>query len=237
MIAGAERKVLVLAPHPDDETLGCGGTIKLISSAGGLVDVLYLTRGELGLSPGTLATAATRREMAAIRTAEAEAACGVLGVRNVNFLGGTDGRLAREPHLMADIVRALESTEYRSVFCPWAMDGHDDHRATFHLLKEAARRVASEFDVWLYEVWTPLEPNMTISIDSTFEAKMAAVRAYESQLAILDYKSAFESLARYRSLRCPPARYVEAFYNCDRSMLAANTSFPWALQPAGDAAR
>src|SRR5262245_59164913 len=99
MLAAHEQKILVIAPHPDDETLGCGGTIKLLTNAGARVDVLYTTRGENGLFSPELAAPEERQQLAERRTREAEAACKLLGVSHIDFLPGHDGLVADEPQL------------------------------------------------------------------------------------------------------------------------------------------
>ncbi len=68
------KNILVLAPHPDDESLGCGGTIKLLTQAGMQVDVLLMTRGENGLDAPGHQPADEHEQQAARREAEARAA-------------------------------------------------------------------------------------------------------------------------------------------------------------------
>ncbi len=58
------RHVLVLAPHPDDETFGCGGTIRMLTESGIAVDVAFMTRGELGADEGLGSSPQQRREVA-----------------------------------------------------------------------------------------------------------------------------------------------------------------------------
>jgi LmbE family N-acetylglucosaminyl deacetylase len=221
------QSALVLSPHPDDESLACGGTLKLLTSAGGQVDVLYMTSGENGFFPHVRPSESARQEMLARRQVEAREACRVLGVRKVAFLDGHDGRLSEQPELAAPIRAALAAHHYRSVFCPWPNDGHPDHAATYSLFHRALTGHSGEIDVWLYEVWTPVAANMFICIDTTVEAKMQAFKAHESQASLLNYADAFLGLARYRSLFCPPAQYAEAFYNCDGSALVRNEGLPW----------
>lgn len=208
--------VLVLAPHPDDESLGCGGTIKLLTESGTPVDVLYVTRGELGLEAPETATAAVRHRLAEVRSAEATAACRVLGVRAVDFLDGTDGRLAEQPHLATELRSRLRTGRYARTFCPGPQERHPDHLATYRLLQEALRDSVEPLQIWLYEVWTPLLPTVFVPIDGTIEAKLAAIRCHESQLACLDYLAAFHGFAAYRSLFCAGSRFAEAFIAADR---------------------
>src|SRR3954471_13435221 len=91
-LPNSRQSVLVLAPHPDDETFGCGGTIRMLTESGVDVDVAFMTRGEQGLTGAAGRTEAAARQLAEVRTREAQAACGVLGVRSVFFLEGSDTR-------------------------------------------------------------------------------------------------------------------------------------------------
>ena len=226
------QSALVLSPHPDDESLACGGTLKLLTSAGGQVDVLYMTSGENGFYPHVKPTEAARRELMTRRRAEAREACRILGIRKVAFLDGRDGRLSEQPELASPIRAALTAHHYRSVFCPWPHDGHPDHAATYCMLQRALTGLSVAVDVWLYEVWTPVAANMFISIDTTVDAKIQAFKAHESQASLLNYADAYLGLARYRSLFCPPAQYAEAFYNCDSSALVSNEGLPWLTRVA-----
>jgi LmbE family N-acetylglucosaminyl deacetylase len=209
------RPVLVLAPHPDDESLGCGGTIRLLTSSGVPVEVVYLTHGELGAEVPENVGAAGAAQLAEVRTREALAACRILGVAQVDFLNGRDSQLTVEPHLVEALVRRLAATEYQRVFCPWLRERHPDHAATFEIYRQALAQ-GKPLDTWLYEVWTPLPANVFVPIDGTIQDKLAAIQAHESQLACLNYLSAFQGLAAYRSLFCPPSQYAEAFRVCAR---------------------
>jgi len=211
--------VLVLAPHPDDETFGCGGTIRMLTESGIVVDVAFLTRGEQGIEPGTEPSLDASRRMAEIRSHEGRAACDVLGVRSILFLNGSDTRLSEEPQLAASIAELVRRGNYQRVFCPWPQDGHDDHKATFVHLRRAVVENELSPAIWLYEVWKPLPANTYVPIDRTIGSKRQAIDQYQSQLRQLNYREGFVGLAAYRSLFCPGSSYAEAFWVCDRREL------------------
>src|SRR5262245_15594956 len=167
MTDSASQKILVLSPHPDDESLGCGGTIRLLAQSGGVVDVLYMTRGEQGGEVPEAQSAEDRQRLAEVRSAEAREACRILGTRKVDFLDGVDGGLGGQPHLVDELLRRLTAESYDRVFCPWPQEKHTDHVATFRHLVSALRRYSRPVLVWLYEVWTPLPPTVCVPIDST----------------------------------------------------------------------
>jgi N-acetylglucosamine malate deacetylase 1 len=216
LLQSPKKPVLVLAPHPDDETFGCGGTIRMLTASGVAVDVVFLTRGEQGIEGGPASEPAASQRMAEVRTREARAACDVLGVRNVMFLEGRDTGLADQPELARAIAELLRKEGYQRVFCPWPQDGHDDHKATFALLRGAVMQNHFTTSFWLYEVWKPLPANTFVPIDNTMEAKCQAIEQYQSQLAQYNYREGFVGLAAYRSLFCPSSSYAEAFLVCDK---------------------
>ena len=210
----SRRPVLVLAPHPDDETFGCGGTVRMLTESGVTVDVAFLTRGEQGLEVADPSNLRASQELAEIRSREARAACDVLGVRNIVFLNGRDTQLNEQPELAASIAEILAWGDYQRIFCPWPEDAHEDHRATFSLLRRAIGSQPTERSIWLYEVWKPLPANTFVPIDRTMGAKRLAMDQYQSQLSQLNYREGFMGLAAYRSLFCPTSSYAEAFLVC-----------------------
>jgi LmbE family N-acetylglucosaminyl deacetylase len=213
--------VLVLAPHPDDESLGCGGTVRLLTQAGTPVDVVFMTRGENGLLALQDQPESVHARLADTREAEARAACKLLGVREVEFLNGIDGGLSNQPHLAHPLAGRLSAGKYQRVFAPWLGEAHPDHAATFRLLQRAVWAAEIAPAIWLYEVWTPLPPTDHVPIDATIAVKRAAIEQHQSQLACLDYLSAFMGLAAYRALACSPAQYAEAFLVIDTPALFA----------------
>src|SRR2546421_7567653 len=94
--------VIVIAPHPDDEIVGCGGTLRRHVVAGDPVTIVYLTRGENSRGFPWLSPEQKRDT----REREARASSEILGVRDVLFLDGTDGRLG-EPVESAKLIEQL----------------------------------------------------------------------------------------------------------------------------------
>src|SRR5438477_6115000 len=123
-VADASRplRIVCVGAHPDDPESGCGGTLARYASAGHAVTVIYLTRGEAGI-PGK-----SHEEAAAIRSAEAEAACKVLGGKPI-FAGQIDGA-TEVTHKAAEALGNLLGEEKPDVvFTHWPIDTHFDHQA------------------------------------------------------------------------------------------------------------
>jgi len=157
--ATTERSCLVLAPHPDDETLGAGATIARKRAAGTSVRIVVVADGRHA-NPSQVIDEA---ELAHIRQEEAAEACGVLGVDadHLRFAGFEDGTLDRQVGAVASLLRA-ELAEHRpaEVLVPSAIDGHPDHRALRSALRLAlsdtgagagAGPVVLEYPVWFWD--------------------------------------------------------------------------------------
>jgi len=214
---GAER-VIVLAPHMDDETIGCGGTLALHVRAGGTVTVVFLTDGRHGGGPevrrlkGDVLHAAETR-LVATRKAEARAALHKLGVKGMSFLDIEDGTLEQNAEAAARLRTILEAERPDLVYVPYFLEQHPDHYAASAILVEATRGMALSIQCLGYEVWTPLFPNCVVKIDEVVELKKAALTEYRSQLEQTDYMHSGLGLNAYRSAAFNDnyGRFAEAF--------------------------
>src|ERR1044072_2775660 len=122
--AAADRglQIVCVGGHPDDPESGCGGTLARYAAAGPRVTILYLTRGEAGIQ------GKTHDEAAAIRSAECEAACRILGAKPV-FAGQIDGATVVDAKAADSLGRLLAAERPDVVFTQWPIDTHADHQA------------------------------------------------------------------------------------------------------------
>lgn len=202
------KNILILSPHPDDEVLGCGGTVAKLSRQGAVIDCVFFTAGEAGNLE--------RRCLESLRAGK------TIGIRNFFNLGGTDGRLAKQIHkLTRSLAQSVSLDNYDCIFCPWQFESHPDHRAVFRVFQKLVSKSEINPEILLYEVWSPLPENYIEDISSTLRAKLKAIRHYRSQLRVLPYDEYFEALARYRAMKSPKAQYAEAFIRLSRSELLA----------------
>ncbi len=214
-------KALVLAPHPDDESIGCGGTIRLINDSNGSVDVIYMTHGEQGRQAGGSFDKESETQFGERRAEEAKVACSQLGIKGITFLSGRDGLLRDSTTLARDIASQLDAQNYDIIFCPWPYDSHSDHEATYKHLRRAMQLCAQPVkSIWLYEVWSPLHANRIINVDATIDQKISALRSYRSQIEINDYPTKIRALAQYRSIHIPNSKHAEAFLALEGADLA-----------------
>lgn len=198
------RRALVIAPHPDDEILVCGGTVARLTDAGARVTVLLTTSGDASL------TDLPRSEIAVRREAEALAACAAIGVHDVRPLRLPDGELAGEQaQLRAAFEAVVDATEPDLVLLPWFGDGHRDHQAVNTAL--ATVTLPDDLPIWGGETWTPAPLTVLVDITDAVERKRAALREHVTAARAFDLE-AMLALDRYRSVHGLRGRgYAEGF--------------------------
>jgi LmbE family N-acetylglucosaminyl deacetylase len=150
--------VLIIAPHMDDESLGCG-----LLLAGHprkeFLHLLFVTDGSHSPERSAGADEAVRRKLAQTREQEAREAMAVLGVPagNAAFLGFEDGTLAnRKPALQAALVEQIRRVDAGTVLVPFRYDRHPDHLAISHAVADAHRAgaiAASVIEYFVYSQW------------------------------------------------------------------------------------
>jgi LmbE family N-acetylglucosaminyl deacetylase len=142
---------MVFAPHPDDETLGCGGTIIRKLAAGAEVKVVFLTDGRT-----SHARVMPPERMGPIRTAEARAAMEALGVPpgDLYFLELPARRLAENMCAASErVAKLLDRYGAAQVFVPYCRETNEDHLAANRIVLSAVRRCKAAVTVYEYPVW------------------------------------------------------------------------------------
>ena len=200
--------VLVIAPHPDDEVLGCGGTICRHTARGDRVAVVFLTSGELGMKQ------LPREKAWKIRESEARAAAKILKITVLDFLRLPDWTAGEHIEKGARGLRSvLQRNKPQVIYLPHANDWHPDHQAALPIVRNAlhgARIPNSEF--LGYEVWTPMaQYDHVEDITENMPRKLRALRAHRSQLTEFDYVRAVSGLNQFRGALAGKCRYAEVF--------------------------
>jgi LmbE family N-acetylglucosaminyl deacetylase len=156
------RSAIIFAPHPDDEALGCGGTVIRKKRVGAPVKIVFMTDGS-----ESHAHLMQARDLRALRAVEAVSAAKALGVgeSDVILLDFQDGRLAdhREKGIRR-VLEILQCEQPAQLFIPYAKDGPPDHEATADIVITALRAWGQpatiyEYPVWFWHhwPWTPLQ--------------------------------------------------------------------------------
>jgi LmbE family N-acetylglucosaminyl deacetylase len=207
LAAPPRGSVLVLAPHPDDESLGCGGAIVLHHRQGDHVKVVFATDGAAGDPLGYYKDC----DYKALRRAEARRAASILGIDELVFWDYPDGKLA-EAHDLSERLEGLFTTDRPDIiYRPSTREVHPDHWALGIGVEEALRRCGLDCGDFRYEIWATVQPTHALDITAVWDLKRKAVEQYESQLRYNDYIYIGTGLNAYRTLYLPSARYVEAF--------------------------
>ncbi len=213
------RKALLLAPHPDDESLTCGGTLRLHILAADPVKVVFLTDGSRADTAGRLSRAA----YTALRRREAEAACGILGVTDFEFWNYPDRELSTTDALDR-LAHTLDAYRPGLIYAPSPLEFHPDHRAAAELAWQAVAKTRARADVAFYESNRPIHINRLVSVDSVQRTKEEACRAHRSQMENLPYAEILGALSRYRALTVAPAvQHAEGFFLLSGGEIAAHT--------------
>jgi LmbE family N-acetylglucosaminyl deacetylase len=215
-----ESRVLVLAPHMDDEVVGCGGVLALHARSGARITVVYLTDGassdptlEHRTVPGPQREAA-RRALSERRKREAREAADVIGIAQLEFLDRPDGALMAAPSLVSEVSELIRRYRPDIVYFPCALEMHPDHFAAARLLAALADSGGGHERLLCraYEAWTPLLPNRIADVSDVFDVKISALRKFESQLEHVDYVRAITGLNAYRAMTRDGHGYFEAFF-------------------------
>lgn len=200
------ERLLVLAPHPDDEVIGCGGLVALHLRDGRSVHVAVATDG---------AQAGDRAQ----REAESRAALSLLGDATIEFLRFPDRELANAAGLEDRLAAILREWKPDLIAVPSPLEIHPDHTSLSRAFCDLIARDPSLFAelavarIAFYEVSAPLRPNTLVDITPVAESKYTAIQAHASQTAIRDYTSYARGLNAWRAMTLPTdVKFAEAYW-------------------------
>ena len=206
------KSILILAAHPDDEVLGCGGTIAKLADQGATIHAAFLADGVFSRAGNA---GAQQAELSA-RRAASKKACDILGVKSIFFGEFPDNRM--DTIALLDIIKPIEAliAKYQpdTVFTHHAGDVNIDHRRIHEALVTACRpqhghpvktllcfEVPSSTEWQLSGSAPAFEPNWFVDISDTLDRKLAAMDAYAAELRAWPHprsKQGFEHLAHWR---------------------------------------
>lgn len=191
------HRILVLSPHADDETFGCGGTLFLHTHAGHKIKVISFLDNVGSVPRFDIGNEQKKR----MRYEEFETAMKILFVQQYCSFG-----LSTEQLQQTDAAASLLKTELIEylpdlLYVPSIIDNHYDHR----ILHQITYKVFTEQShitpaVRMYEVWSSVYPNLLVDISSVIHVKIQAMRAFKSQADIINYEHHILGLNAYRAI-------------------------------------
>lgn len=216
------RRVLVIAPHADDEVLGCGATLAKHSASGDIVHVLIATNASLG-APELF----SQNQIDSVRD-EALEAHKVLGVRETHFLDFPAPSLNTFPsyRISLAIADVLETIKPTVLYLPFPGDLHEDHRVIYRSSLVAARPIGPHriAEIYCYETlseteWAPYAagqafvPNCFVNANDTIAKKVKALECYRSQLRPFPHPRSLEAVNNLAATRgvAVGVNFAEAF--------------------------
>jgi LmbE family N-acetylglucosaminyl deacetylase len=189
--APARANVLAVAPHPDDDVIGCGGTLHQLARSGASITVLYVTDGAAS-HPGS--RRCPPQTLATLREREARAALRELGIATPPiFFRLPDGNLAgidrrKRDNVVARIASVLKRLRIDLVFSPWRRDPHEDHAASALLLEDALVELETPPQAIDYAVWAQVRGDA-----------LPGGRSIDFALGRVDIEAKRRALLRHRS--------------------------------------
>lgn len=197
-------KILVFAAHPDDEVLGCGGTISKAISLGIDVNIVYLSSGD---------------SIEKTREKEAAQVCKFLGVSKHFFLRLKGNTFTVNTKNVSTLVKILHEVQPDFIYINHDQDSDCEHKITYSLVREAHWRFNLSVTksekikgVLLYEVHKPMQTySITEDISEYIEKKMKAMELYKSQLINSRIDLGAKGLNAFRGTMKEECSYAEVF--------------------------
>lgn len=203
--------VLLLAPHPDDDIIGAGGTCAQHVAQGDRVHVIIAYSGESGDPEGRYSAI----DYAALRQSEARAGGAHLGFESYEFLGYPEGHEPGPEQLVAaahHLAARIKEHAPDIVYAPWIGEYHLDHHVLARVTRLALAIIGFKGAAWGYEVWTALIPTWINDVSGLFEAKRAALHEHKSQMEYQDLEHKALALMGQRALYvATDSQYAEGF--------------------------
>lgn len=205
-----DKNILVLAPHPDDEVFGCGGSLALHLQKGSNVIVVLVTSGEVGGNSD-------------IRFQESLNASKTLGSYEIVRWSYPDRGVPYSNELINKIIQLINDRQITLVYAPSLWENHPDHRNVSLNAIEAVRR-SPHCSLMQFEVGAPLRPNRLVDITSVLHLKSAAMECFPSQLEQQKYNEHILALNQFRSYTLSnEVKVAEAFEYYSSAELKENS--------------
>ena len=216
-----KKNLIVFAAHPDDELLGCGGTIKKLSQNGCEVIVVFATSGNTGIDQ----TRNYEKNIKSIRLQEADKAAKILGITKIISWNNNTQELQYNIKLLHEAIKLIRKEKPDLIISHSNIDKHNDHVALHKIITQACWKAGESLlpslgkvhrvsNLWAFEIVDILpEVDYTVDISDQFKSKIKAMNVYNSQHEIISGINNFiEGISLVRGYEIG-AKHAEAFKN------------------------
>lgn len=198
------KNVLVLAPHQDDEVIGCGGTLTKLAENNCNITIAFFTNGAVLSNP---------HKSPEIRCKEAQEVCKKLNADMIEI--GIDNISMQISNKNVDNLRSLLNKDWDTIFTIWPIDKPPKHRLCSYLFGKLLAASSYKGNVVTYAVHTDLLPNYYVDITNEIDNKQALIELYPSQMSVQGYQHLSKGLDAWRSRYLEVSskkRYTELFF-------------------------
>ena len=193
-------RILLIAPHPDDECIGTGGLLSVYPS---IITVWVLTDGRIGQGNHS------ENEQVKLRKAEFEKEMYFAGISSFRYFDIPDGTLIGN----TDLLLGEDLSKFSAIFVTGKDDCHADHLAAYECIRKSLLKQKLDIPIYSYEVHQPLvSPTHFIDITDRVERKRRLIAFHKSQIEIVDYAEMATYLASYRAHQYRlSGRFIEVY--------------------------
>lgn len=197
------KRILVLAPHPDDDVFGAGGVLLKSVRNSAKVKTVCITSGDTD--------GAT--EIAGVREEETRRVAEALGSQ-VGFWRYPAHAWQVDEEVKNRLRAAVREWNPDVIFLPFLADDHEDHRRTSELFYAVFKNTSPQYEIWAYQVYSTVLPNVIVDVSDVLEEKLKLVRMHKSQTAHRDWAHYIRGLNAFnvRWLKTSEPRYAETFF-------------------------
>jgi LmbE family N-acetylglucosaminyl deacetylase len=186
------KRVLIFAAHHDDETIGCGGTVRKWADKGCQVHVCFMTNGDTGVEQS-----ANADNIVETRINESKKAAKILGIQHLYNLGIPCQKVVNKQSIFHKVIQKIREVKPDLVMTHNSICKHRDHKRTSAIVEEACWKASENIleelgeihtikDLWSFEITDPhSNPDFVVDITDTYEWKWLAMNEYFSQSGIL----------------------------------------------------
>jgi len=194
------KRVLVIAPHPDDEILGAAGLIIKAKKSGCHISIIFLTSGAV--------------DNYVVIEKEARQVSDKIGVDDVYFLRMLDGGIIDVNVDETELQKVVGKCRPDIISLPFIFDGHTDHIYTNKLICNIDFEDSKKIDFWAYQIYSSIPTNVVIDITSIVDYKFDLMKVYKSQLNDFDFINWNKGLNAWNSvqLKSKQGKYAECYF-------------------------